>query len=103
MGERWGWVRSRIGAPTLQPHTALVRECGEVQRVSRFGDPVDHNPAGSSVHGILQARILEWIAIQSVSRFWDPVDHNAAGSSVHGKNTGVGCHALLQGIIPTQG
>ena len=29
------------------------------------------------------------------------------GSSVHGdssgKNTGVGCHALLQGIIPTQG
>ena len=29
------------------------------------------------------------------------------GSSVHGdspgKNTGVGCHALLQGIFPTQG
>ena len=29
------------------------------------------------------------------------------GSSVHGdspgKNTGVGCHALLQGIVPTQG
>ena len=26
-------------------------------------DPVDHSPAGSSVHGILQARILEWVAI----------------------------------------
>ena len=30
-----------------------------------------------------------------------------AGSSVHGespgKHTGVGCHALLQGIFPTQG
>ena len=30
-----------------------------------------------------------------------------AGSSVHGdspgKNTGVGCHALLQGIFPAQG
>ena len=30
-----------------------------------------------------------------------------SGSSVHGdspdKNTGVGCHALLQGIFPTQG
>ena len=25
-------------------------------------DPVDHSPPGSSVHGILQARILEWIA-----------------------------------------
>ena len=24
-------------------------------------DPVDCNPPGSSIHGILQARILEWI------------------------------------------
>ena len=35
-----------------------------------------------------------------------PMDHNQPGSSVHGdspsKNTGVGCHALLQGIFPTQ-
>ena len=36
-------------------------------------DPVDHILRGSSVHGILQARIL------------------------------VGCHFLLQGIFPTQG
>ena len=28
-------------------------------------DPVDCSPPGSSVHGILQARILEWIAISS--------------------------------------
>ena len=38
---------------------------------------------------------------------WDPVDYSLPGSSVHGdspgKNTGVGCHALLQGIFPTQG
>ena len=26
-------------------------------------DPMDCNPPGSSVHGILQARILEWVAI----------------------------------------
>ena len=36
----------------------------------------------------------------------DPVDCSLPGSSVHGdspgKNTGVGCHALLQGIFPTQ-
>ena len=35
------------------------------------------------------------------------VDCSPPGSSVHGdspgKNTGVGCHALLQGIFPTQG
>ena len=26
-------------------------------------DPVDWSPPGSSVHGVLQARILEWVAI----------------------------------------
>ena len=26
-------------------------------------DPVDCSPPGSSVHGILQARILEWVVI----------------------------------------
>ena len=26
-------------------------------------DPMDYSPSGSSVHGILQARILEWVAI----------------------------------------
>ena len=37
----------------------------------------------------------------------NPTDCSPPGSSVHGdspgKNTGVGCHALLQGIFPTQG
>ena len=37
----------------------------------------------------------------------DPMDCSPPGSSVHGdspgKNTGVGCHALLQGIFPSQG
>ena len=26
-------------------------------------DPMDYSPPGSSVHGILQARILEWVTI----------------------------------------
>ena len=26
---------------------------------------MDYNPPGSSVHGILQARILEWVAVRS--------------------------------------
>ena len=37
----------------------------------------------------------------------NPMDCTPPGSSVHGnspgKNTGVGCHFLLQGIFPTQG
>ena len=27
---------------------------------------MDHSPPGSSVHGILQARILEWVAMPSL-------------------------------------
>ena len=33
------------------------------QVVSDSCDPMDCSPPGSSVHGILQARILEWVAI----------------------------------------
>ena len=44
---------------------------------------------------------------QSRPTLCDPVDCSPPGSSVHGvspgKNTGVGCHFLLQRIFPTQG
>ena len=32
-------------------------------RVRFLCDPIDGSPPGSAVHGILQARLLEWIAI----------------------------------------
>ena len=62
-------------------------------------DPMDHGPPGSPVHGILQASILEWMAISfssdKVRREWsevaqscptlcDPMDCGLPGSSVHG-------------------
>ena len=31
--------------------------------VSNFCDPMDCSPPGSSVDGIVQARVLEWVAI----------------------------------------
>ena len=34
-----------------------------LSRVWLFCDPMDHSPPGSFVHGIFQARILEWVAI----------------------------------------
>ena len=47
------------------------------------------------------------LVVQSCPTLCDPRDHRLLGSSVHGnspgKNTGMGCHALLQGIFPTQG
>ena len=39
----------------MQSHLSHVRVC----------NPMDCSPPGSSVHGILQARILEWVAISS--------------------------------------
>ena len=32
---------------------------------STLCDPKDYSPPGSSIHGILQARILEWVAVPS--------------------------------------
>ena len=47
------------------------------------------------------------LATQSCPTLCNPMDCNPPGTSVHGdssgKNTGVGCHALLQEIFPTQG
>ena len=37
-------------------------------------DPVDRSPPGSSVYGILQARILEWVAISFSRGFSQPRD-----------------------------
>ena len=50
----------------------------------------------------MHARLL-----QSCPTLFDPMDCSLPGSSVHGnspsKNSGVGCHFLLQGIFLTQG
>ena len=40
-------------------HAKLLQSCQTLHK------PMDHSPPGSSVHGILQARILEWVAIPS--------------------------------------
>ena len=34
-----------------------------IQLCPTFCNPMDCSPPGSSVHGILQARILEWVAV----------------------------------------
>ena len=48
----------------------------------------------------------ETLVAQSCSPLCHPMDCSPPGSSVHGdspgKSTGVGCHALLQGIFPNQ-
>ena len=51
--------------------------------------------------------LCSYLVTQSCLTLYNSMDCSLPGSSIHGdspgKNTGVGCHALLQGIFPTQG
>ena len=72
--------------------------------MSKFLEPINVNSPGK---GELRLLIVQCYAMSlSCVRLCDPMDCSLPGSSVHGdspeKNTGVGCHALLQGIFPTQ-
>ena len=56
----------------LQKHLFIILEtavfsvlCLVTQWCPTLCDPMDCSPPGSSVHGILQARILEWVAMSS--------------------------------------
>ena len=42
------------------------------QECLTLSDPMDYSPPGSSVLGILQARILDWVAIPSSRDLHDP-------------------------------
>ena len=57
--------------------------------------------------GVLNTGPPGCLVAQSCLTLCDPMDYSPPVSSVHGdspgKNTGMGCHALLQGIFPTQG
>ena len=51
--------------------------CSVTQLCLTLCDPVDCSPPASSVHGILQARILEWVAISS-SRGSSPIQGHSS-------------------------
>ena len=40
----------------------------------QLGDPMDSSPPGSSVHGILQARVLEWVVLSHSKGSSQPQD-----------------------------
>ena len=120
-----GWERSGrichyaepIFLQNISTTAAAAATAKSLQSCPTLCDPIDGSPLGSSVPGILRARILEWVAIsfsnaskwkvksesevtQSCQTLSDPMDCSLPGSSVHGifpgKSTGVGCHCLLR-------
>ena len=72
----------------------------ESEVVQSLWDPMDCSLPGSSVHGIFQARVLEWVVIafseglfaiataakslQLCPTLSDPMDCSPPGSSIHG-------------------
>ena len=110
--EKWKWSRSVV---------------------SDSSNPMDCSLPGSSVHGIFQAKVLEsgatdYTYMQNVYVCSDPtrvtmyvyvLSRSVVSNSLWphglkptrllcpwdspGKKTGVGCHDLLQGIVPSQG
>ena len=53
------WIRMK----QLSTHTGTILGGGLVAVMSDSCDPMDCSLSGSSIYGILQARILEWVAI----------------------------------------
>ena len=72
-----------VGCHFLLQCMKVKSESEVAQSCPTLCDPMDCSPPGSSVHGIFQARVLEWGAI-----YLHPWDFP-------GKNTGVGCYCLL--------
>ena len=65
-------------------------------------DPVDCNPPGSSVHGILQARMLEWVVRGSSQFFQERVlEWVPRGSSQPREQTRVSCISCTAGGLFT--
>ena len=61
------------------------------QSCPTLSDPMDCSLPGSSIHGILQARVLEWGAIafstkslQSCPILFNPIDSSLPGSPIPG-------------------
>ena len=52
-----------VGCHFLLQSMKVKSESEVAQSCPTLGDPMDCSPPGSSVHGIFQARVLEWGAI----------------------------------------
>ena len=66
------WTRGKFG----RIHSEKVWSCEVAQSCLTLCNPMDCSLPGSSVHGIFQARLLEWVAISFSSGSSQPKDQN---------------------------
>ena len=150
------WGKPSLVRQSSGIHCVCMR-AKSLQHCLTLCDAMDSSPPGLSVHGILQAKTMEWVVLpysrgSSWSRDWTQVSCIVGGFLIEqatkslkspalaggffttvcmyvscsvmsdslwpralqparvlcpwnssDKHTGLGCHSLLQGIIPTQG
>ena len=64
---RWPFCWDPFAAVEVFPRVICSNQafcvCSVAQACLTLCDPMDCSPLGSSIHGIFQARILEWVAI----------------------------------------
>ena len=72
LSHRAGTVKLGVKySPAGSRSIAVLIMCLVVQSCLALCDPVPCSPPGSSVHGVLQAKIVEWVAISfSRGSFW---------------------------------
>ena len=58
-----GLLVKTLEVVSTQNYTVAAAAAKSLQSYPTLCDPIDGNPAGSPVPGILQARTLEWVAI----------------------------------------
>ena len=97
----------KISTELAQTETSAILRLTENDRMGGPGRDLRCHwgqPSHFIDEGRLRACILSCFSHVQLS---DLIDHSLPGSSVHGilqaRICGVGCHALLQGIFPTQG
>ena len=102
------WSGLLFPSPGDLPHPGIKPGSPALQEVSLLSE----SPGKPIYISSILFRLRLWVAIlclvaQSCPTFCDPMNGSPPGSFVQGdspgKNTGVGCHAFLQGIFPTQG
>ena len=59
-----------VGCHFLLQWMKVKTESEVAEACPTLSDPMDYGPPGSSVHGIFQARVLEWGAIAFSNVFW---------------------------------
>jgi len=78
--------------------------CMHARSLQSCCDPMDCNPPGSSVYGILQARILEWVAMSSCrGSSWPRDQISISYQKPPYTHTHTHTHIYLRAYIHTQG